>query len=511
MTTSNLMSLPVDIPWKRLAFSPDMFDTDYNDVNLPPKWRSSLAAFYHLVPEEDTADVYPDQKVVYIKVSCTITGFNFNEELERATRLAEVAVGDALQQSVWEALNATGGWGGWAERYLPCHGAILQVAIYPHGDAGNVSLWEYPYIADFEPKKREMYETRTETGEVLSGSTDELNIKKGNTSTESMEESDILTGQEGSASVFFGLASASGKRTGEWGTRKKTATEQTNISQANTSQQRRETLSATTTLSQMYQLFTGYHLGTNRALFFVLPRPHTTEDKETINPNLIYGLRKLEGIQEVFLVVVMPKNAPGFCFQANLDTAHPNSGIDAPNLLMTRRRIQSCARFTNRVVVMDIDKIGLGQLAWFQKFGLAPAVGLIRLPSPIPTFPASVLEQPTAQHQLANAFNRFLHGEVLDAMLQAYTRSAEPLRPIWESEPVRLAVAKALRESALTTSRLADLGYMPQSQAQRWSRLGLRRIGDFFAAEQLAQAEVRAARDAILKRVMSAFRGRPVD
>jgi hypothetical protein len=112
---------------------------------------------------------------------------------------------------------------------------------------------------------------------------------------------------------------------------------------------------------------------------------------------------------------------------------------------------------------------------------------------------------------MANAFNRFIHDEVHNAMLQAYTRSAEPLLPIWECKPVRMAVAEVLRQSTLNTSVLADLGYMPRSETQQWSGLELRRVCDFFSPERTTQAEVRAARDAILDRVMSAFQGAPTE
>jgi hypothetical protein len=50
---------PLDITWTRMAYSRDMVDTNFGDFTFGPKWRSSLAVYYYLVPEEDTADGLP--------------------------------------------------------------------------------------------------------------------------------------------------------------------------------------------------------------------------------------------------------------------------------------------------------------------------------------------------------------------------------------------------------------------------------------------------------------------
>ena len=85
--------------------------------------------------------------------------------------------------------------------------------------------------------------------------------------------------------------------------------------------EQRENFSHTTQLTQMYQQLNSYHLGTNRAVFFVLPRPHIIDDKET-PVTFINGPRRLEGIQEFFLVVVRPKEIKDICVEAYLETAH---------------------------------------------------------------------------------------------------------------------------------------------------------------------------------------------
>ena len=70
----------------------------------------------------------------------------------------------------------------------------------------------------------------------------------------------------------------------------------------------------------MYNLLTGYHVGTNRATFLMLPRPHTVQP--TLRRTFVQGFREIEGIQDFFLIVTRPKNANAFCVQASLETGH---------------------------------------------------------------------------------------------------------------------------------------------------------------------------------------------
>ena len=51
---------PMDITWTRMAFARDMIDTKFGDLAFGPKWRSSLAVYYYIVPDEETADSYPE-------------------------------------------------------------------------------------------------------------------------------------------------------------------------------------------------------------------------------------------------------------------------------------------------------------------------------------------------------------------------------------------------------------------------------------------------------------------
>jgi hypothetical protein len=208
--------------------------------------------------------------------------------------------------------------------------AWLTEICFDHVVLKDLGLEDYPYIMAFEPQKREMYETVNESGEAMSRSLSNINVRKGFTSTESEEVLDIDTGwsfaQSGEASgpMGGGGGSLSLGRQGQWGTRNVDTEQREDVRTTDVSRERREVSSHSTTLSQLYHLFNGYHLGTNRSLFFMLPRPHVTEVKENGRTVRTFanGPRRIEGVQEVFLVVNRPKSVPGICVETLLETAH---------------------------------------------------------------------------------------------------------------------------------------------------------------------------------------------
>ncbi len=308
MTSSNLMSLPVDIPWKRLGTSKDMMDPKAGDRKYPPKWRSSLAVFFY-EPTEDEQK-FDDRIITYIKVSCTITGLQNEGSYDNEGNLVEVHMQpkDLLplwKWKPWQNFNQT------VRAYYPCYGAMLQVAVFP-GDTQEPlpPIEKYPYILDFEPKKREMYESSTEGSQILSQSRSGINTKKGTTDLEYSEFGTEAWAKYGSEKTAGVGAKLSYKK----GTRHETVDQTT----ADYSREKRENYSYTTNLSHMYTLLNSYHLGTNRVVSLVLPRPHIMDSEYTF----VNGPRKLEGIQEFFLVVERPKDIPHICVEATLETAH---------------------------------------------------------------------------------------------------------------------------------------------------------------------------------------------
>jgi len=322
----NALTLPVDIPWKRLCVSEDMIDPQVCDRTFPLRWLSSMAVFGYQPPDAD--QTYDGMTVSYLKVAVTITGFQSD--------LKEVGLDpkDRRVDSHWNTEPPIQNYKDTVGQYYGCYGAILEVAIGPRSvpDTGDVDhpgpapdVSQYPYFADFEPKKRELYEMVTDSGETMSRSLEDVNVRKGTTTTTNHENVDILTGLSHGASFQYAGAGGSFQQAiqGQFGTRDLSGAEYANVRTSDQARELRETASHTTQLTQMYHQFTGYHIGTNRAVFFMLPRPHIVQSDLTF----VNGPRLLEGIQEVFLVVLRPNSGPDFCVEAYLETAH--IGTDA--------------------------------------------------------------------------------------------------------------------------------------------------------------------------------------
>jgi hypothetical protein len=303
------LNLPTDIPWERICVTEDMIDPKLCDERTPAKWQTSLAVFKYRPDDEN--QLYPKYAITYLKVTATITGYQpLDQEIQGTIDWNGVNV--VTIPGITELLNS----------YNPCHGAILQVVVGPAGDRSNVALSDYPFVLDFEPKKRELYELATDTKEKQSRSIESLNVTKSSGTTQSMEILDVDMGGGG----FGAQASYAGTGggfsytapNGQWGTKRLNAEEGMASRSSDVGQEKRETYSFSTQISQMYHLLDSYHLGTNRVVFFVQPRPHTLEEPS----GFVRGPRPVEGIQEFFLVVAQLKDQEDFCVSLRLDTSH---------------------------------------------------------------------------------------------------------------------------------------------------------------------------------------------
>jgi hypothetical protein len=303
------LNLPTDIPWERICVTEDMIDVNICDDRLPAKWQTSLAVFKYR-PETEF-QLFPKYTITYLKVTATITGY---QPLDKE-----------IQGNIdWDGVDVSTipGLKDLLKSYNPCHGAILQVVVAPADNPASITKDKYPFFMDFEPKKRELYEMATDTKEKQSRSIESLNLTKSAGTTQSMEILDVDMGGGG----FGGNASYGGTGggftysapSGQWGTRRINADETLASRTSDVGQEKRETFSYSTQISQMYHLLDSYHLGTNRVVFFIQPRPHTLEEPS----GFVQGPRPVDGIQEFFLIVAQLKEQADFCVSLRLDTSH---------------------------------------------------------------------------------------------------------------------------------------------------------------------------------------------
>lgn len=178
-----------------------MLDVGGCDSDAPPRWQPSVAIFEYEPPPED--QVHPDLIVSYLKVTCTITGHTMNE-----LSLGGHTAPYYYDPSVGEFLLTL-------ERQLACYGALVHVTVrsprtLTEEEEEESGQAETPYIADFQPKKRELYELVTQTGSTMSRSLEEVQVRKGGVSSSNAEVVDSGKEIDWSALGTVGGAAAGG-------------------------------------------------------------------------------------------------------------------------------------------------------------------------------------------------------------------------------------------------------------------------------------------------------------
>ena len=320
------LNLPIDIPWKLIDSSPDMMDGKFCNNRSPNLFRSSLAIYAYEPKAEELPEELCGDRITYLKVSCTITGYQPTEEEKgQIVRLFEEA---EVDYSKSEQI---------VDEYFGCYGVLLNVSVHPFDDDLKKDFDNYPRIVDFEPKTRDFYQAASETGEVLTSSIGKVTTSKSFGTTDSTQNSwnsgatvripETKVGAPGVGEIALGSSGDIRADTGQV----RTESDQSNWGiQTDASRERREGQSTTTQLSQMYNLLTGYHAGSNRAAFVMLPRPHILQP--TDRRSFVQGLRVIEGIQDFFLVVVRPAGQDKLQVDAHLQTGHfpENINIETP-------------------------------------------------------------------------------------------------------------------------------------------------------------------------------------
>jgi hypothetical protein len=512
------LSMPVNIPWQRLAYSADMVDTDFRNGALPPKWRSSLTVFSYVVPSDQTASSYPDARIIYLRICCSLTGFNPNEELRKAVPLDTVSDRlDDLQRSTWEAVFGSE----WAASYYPCLGAIAQIAVYPSIADFEISIDDYPYVMDFEPKKRELYETRTDSGEVLSGSSRNLKVQKGTNSAFSAEltnitstmqyqpgpsvETPLVPGTLPQGPVTFPVTTGFSVKTDS-------DFQSVETYSSDLSRERRETQSHTTVINQLYQLFNGYHVGSNRALFVILPRPHVVSGLQQTEFNLIDGIRRLEGLQDMFLVVYAPSKLKGICIQANLDTGHtladPGSASSLQSLILSRRTIRNCGAFTETGALIstgtELPKVAT-QISFEKQIHGFDYLGTLG--------DLKTAKKGTERAQLADQLNLFLRQTVARSMLDGFSAGSYQPRSLVETDTFKRLLQASLQKVDLPLNSTSIARHVDARDVRKLTRAGFYSVSDLFRREadgsdKLTQSELVAVRTRLVGKVLEAVQAR---
>jgi hypothetical protein len=307
-----MLAEPVNIPWTLVDSSVDTMDTTYCNKKYPPPFRSSVALSVYEPPEDELpAQISCKSRICYMKVSCTITGYQpSNNQAGQVVDMLE-PVPEIDPSAIQELLRV----------YMACYGVLVNIAVFPPSTTNHDDLDSYPRIIDAAPKARELIQAATESGEILTTSFNKISTDRSHTTTESTENS-----WKAGVDVDVPVKKAKVGLKGETGA-KRTDTDQDKwVIQSDASLDRKEKMSTTTTLSQLYNLLSCYHIGTNRTTFVMLPRPHVLQP--TVYRSFVQGVREIEGVQDFFLVVARPKAAKRMCVDISLQTAHFDEATD---------------------------------------------------------------------------------------------------------------------------------------------------------------------------------------
>lgn len=318
------LNLPVDIPWTLVNCSRDMMDVSFCDKQMPSPFRSSIALYTYDPKEEDIPEQYSGcgKHITYLKVSCSITGYQpTGEEKSQIIDLLTSVKGVDYAQIDYLI-----------REYFACYGVLLNVSVHPKKELKD-RLDKYPHIIDFEPKLRDFYQAASETGEILTSSVGKLTTNKSFGTADSTQSSwnagSEVTSGVGVKDPKSGAGADVGTKTNASTGQVRTESDQSNWGiTTDASRERREGQSTTTQLSQMYNLLTGYHSGTNRASFVMLPRPHILQP--TDRRTFVQGLRVIEGVQDFFLIVIRDKDQPLLNVDVFLQTGHFPENINIP-------------------------------------------------------------------------------------------------------------------------------------------------------------------------------------
>ncbi len=283
---------PIEIPWK-LASTTQVFEAG-------GPVETTISLFFHEPDEETLTDSEADDKLVYFKVTASVSPCRFEPT-------------DSELASAFLAGN------------LPVLHLQLDLDVSPaSGETGSIR----PYFHGAQPLHRRFIETGVVGNDLVEGASDgQFFGKSGSQLYESVDSSSRTTSFGGGASFTIPFTSigvgASAQTTGTDVSSTRNVDQMVDTTTREASQERRELVSHTTNVENVITLLTAKHLGTPYLRFSLFPRPLQLLSIDPSDPNLWFSqlLRQrssgIEGIQEFTAVVVVPRDMD-FCVNARL-------------------------------------------------------------------------------------------------------------------------------------------------------------------------------------------------
>lgn len=284
------LPLPIEIPWKLASTTQPL-------VAGEPA-QTSLSLFFFEPDEELLTSKFPDEKLVFLKVTASISPASFPASL---SRVAASFLGEGI----------------------PCFHLLLDMKV--RNAAGEVGTIR-PYFHTAAPLNRRMIQTGVVGGETFEGESEAQAVgKSGSQMFESLKSHSSTTSAGGSLGLSLGPVSIGGSvsssSTDVSSNRAVSQVVDTTTRQA--AEERRELISHSTKVENILTLLNAKYVGTPHLSFSLMPQPLQLLSIDPSDPNLwfqqLLARRSsgIEGIQEFTAVVVVPRGTD-FCVSARL-------------------------------------------------------------------------------------------------------------------------------------------------------------------------------------------------
>jgi hypothetical protein len=289
---------PIEIPWKLAATT--------QPLSAAEPAESTLSLFFFEPDDATLTGGFPDDKVIFVKITASVSPAAFPKEL---SRVAASFLGEGI----------------------PCYHLLLDLKVR---NAANENGTIRPYFHAAAPLTRSMVQTGVVGIEAYEGEADGLAIgKSGSQMSETLRSHSSTSSASASASltsflpipVIPSLLSVGGsaRSTSTDVTSDRTVSQAVDSTSRDASEERRELISHTTRVENIISLLNAKYVGTPYLRFSLSPQPLQQLSIDPADPNLwfqqLLGRRSsgIEGIQEFTAILLVPKGTD-FCINARL-------------------------------------------------------------------------------------------------------------------------------------------------------------------------------------------------
>jgi len=289
MPNEQELQLPVEIPWKLASTTQGLKAGEPDDT--------TISMFYYVPDLESLETDYPDERLIYLKFIVSVSPYQPDE----------ASFGELTRYLL------AGG--------LPVWHMLLDLKVVAKGLSYIGAI--RPYFHAAAPTHRSMIETGVIGADAFEGEASEMAIGKSGSQLHETLASNITTKSK-SGGFNTIVASGSFRNTSTTIDSERTVDQHVETTSREASQERRELLSHMSNVENVLTLLTAKHVGSPYLRFSLFPRPLHVLSLDPSDPNLWYNqlLHRrssgIEGMQEFFAVLAVPKTTEGFTVDATL-------------------------------------------------------------------------------------------------------------------------------------------------------------------------------------------------